>query len=142
MRKMFLYCLVILISSLALAPSIFSEEVENKYSMGGIDSGAEVVTFLKALQKAAAAGDKTTIATMIAYPLHAKVKVKGRLTAIKSKEAFLANYDEIFNPSVKDAIQKATPDNLFVNYQGVMIGNGQVWFTTVDKMVKIITVNN
>lgn len=96
--------------------------------------------FLADLQAAVKANDKDKIAGMISYPMN--FIHGGRRARIRDKQTFLARYDTIFNEHVRSMILKQSSHCLFGNYQGEMIGNGEVWFSEMgDGSVKIITVN-
>ncbi len=44
---------------------------------------------------------------------------------------------------MKDAIAAQTYETLFANWQGVMIGNGELWFSGVEPpVVRIIAIND
>jgi hypothetical protein len=108
------------------------------------DQGAEVAqksrAFLATLQAAAAKNDKSAVASMISYPV--MVIHGARRTRIKTKAEFLAKYDTIFNSHVLQSIAQQSAKCLFGNYQGAMIGTGEVWFSEQQNgTMKIITVN-
>jgi hypothetical protein len=96
--------------------------------------------FLAALQTSVASGDKTKVAAMISYPLlviHGTVRTK-----IKSKAELLSRYGNIFDDRIRQVIAQQSARCLFGNYQGVMIGKGEVWFTEqAQGPMKIITIN-
>ena len=99
----------------------------------------EAADFLKALQKAVAVDDREAVAELTAFPLRAWT---GRsLVEVPNASSFLLVYPGIFDPSLKDLIAKATVDDVFANYQGVMIGDGRLWFSPVGDRLKIITIN-
>jgi hypothetical protein len=77
---------------------------------------------------------------MISFPL---LVIHGeRRTSIRSKTQFLRQYDTIFDANVRQAIARQSARCLFGNYQGTMIGNGEVWFSQqANGAMKIITVN-
>lgn len=79
------------------------------------------------LQKAVAADDGATVATLVRYPL--RVEVDGKRREISNAAAFEKDYPHIMTPAVKQAILAQAFDDVFVNWQGVMIGQGQVWLT-------------
>ena len=61
-----------------------------------------------------------------------------------TKPEFIDNYDEIMTPPVRKAIVEQKVANLFVNWQGVMVGNGEAWLSVSGKEPKrygIIAVN-
>lgn len=100
----------------------------------------------EALQTAVAEGDAEAVAGLAAYPLI--VKVDGR-REIASGEEFAAAYDEIMTEEITSTIAGQTYENLFVNNQGIMFGNGEVWMAGVCEDdscevwdVKIITIQS
>lgn len=96
--------------------------------------------FLAELQAAVSDGDKTKVAGMISYPLlliHGSTK-----THIRTEAQFLSRYDSIFDAHVRQAIAQQLAKCLFGNYQGTMIGDGEVWYREQESgAMKIVTVN-
>lgn len=105
-------------------------------------SHAPYQQFFDKLQKAVGAGDKQTVASMVDYPFRARIGSK----AVKLNDAahFVADYDKIITAKVKQAIAKQTYPTLFANWQGVSIGDGEVWFSGVGdgNTVKITAIND
>lgn len=83
------------------------------------------------LQRAVAAKDAAAVASLVDYPLAATVD--GKKTKIKDAPAFVAQYEKIVTPAIADAVVKQKYSDLFVNYKGVMIGDGQVWLNGICK---------
>ncbi|BDI28684.1 hypothetical protein CCAX7_007350 [Capsulimonas corticalis] len=112
-----------------------------KYAVAGIDHDASVALFLRTLKIAAANNDAKKIASLAAFPLHTSVHGKPGQTV--SPALFLRRYPAIFTPKVKKAVARQREKDLFVNWRGVMIGDGEVWFAPVKGgRLKIIAVNN
>ncbi len=66
-----------------------------------------------------------------------------RKTHIRTKAAFLNQYDAIFDAHVRQTIVQQSAKCLFGNYQGAMIGDGEVWFREQQNgTMKIVTVNS
>ena len=106
----------------------------------GADFAQKSRAFLAALQTAIHDGDKTKVASMVSYPV--MVIHGGQKTRVKTKSQLIAEYGSIFDAHVLQAIAQQTAKCLFGNYQGAMIGNGEVWFSPQqDGAMKIITVN-
>lgn len=84
-----------------------------------------------ALQKAVAAGDAKGVAALVSYPIG--VKINGKETNIKSAKAFQDHYKAIFTPRITKAVVDQKYEDLFVNYQGIMFGDGQVWINGICK---------
>lgn len=114
----------------------------NKYEVAGIDDPRSVEDFLRSLQQAVAKNERARVATMLNYPV--TVIIRGRKLKLKNKADFLRRYNVTINHKVKQAIADQKPDDLFVNYQGVMIGGGEIWFGQPyeSKQIKVIAINN
>lgn len=100
---------------------------------------ADIPAFLAALQAAIASDNRAAVAAMVRYPL--TTYNNGVATAeYADAGALLAVYDALFTPAVQAAIRSATPETLFTNADGVMIGNGEIWIddSLTPPMIKSI----
>lgn len=116
---------------------------DNPYEAAGINDPAAFNKMFEAVKAAAAADDKETLADYVLYPLRVNIE-GGESVTIDNKEQFIKQYDSVFTSSVKAALAAQEAATLFVNYKGVMAGNGQIWFgATADdpQQVGIIAVN-
>ena len=106
----------------------------------GADFAQKSRAFLVQLQSLVKAEDKPRVAAMISYPL---LVIHGsRKARIKTKAEVLNQYGAIFDAHVRQAIAQQSAKCLFGNYQGVMVGAGEVWFGEQQNgAMKIITVN-
>lgn len=86
--------------------------------------------FLLKLKKAVNENDRKWIAAHVRFPI--QPEIDGHVKTIKGKKQFLNHYNDIFNCYVKGAIEKEKPDALFKRWDGVMIGNGEVWFSAFN----------
>jgi hypothetical protein len=86
-------------------------------------------TSIKAFQHAVATGSKEDVAAFIRYPI--KVVIDGQTKVIRSPDAFVKQYDQIMTPDIVDAVKNQAYGDLFVNDQGVMFGDGQVWMDAI-----------
>jgi hypothetical protein len=92
------------------------------------------------MKAALQAGDRRKIAGMVQYPLAVNTEKSHR--TVRSSAQFLAEWDHLFTLSVRNVIAKQIPECLFANWQGVMIGDGEVWFEDQrDGSMKIKTLN-
>ncbi len=103
------------------------------WDIAGITRVHELKIFVKDLQYLVANDNKEQVSKLIRYPLN---------STIKTEADFLADYNNIITPKVKDALAKANLRQLFRNYKGVMIGNGEIWIVQEGKDFKIIAINN
>jgi hypothetical protein len=96
-------------------------------TMIGENSHSEVRQLVVDLQQAVARHDPTAVAALVRYPI--RVKLHGKPTYINTPKAFIKNYDNIITPDIAAVIENQKYETLFVNYQGAMFGEGEVWIT-------------
>jgi hypothetical protein len=87
----------------------------------------KVHTILTQLQQAVAKHNASTVASLVHYPI--KVNPGKKPFTVKNQKEFIKDYDRILTHDIEDAIFKQKYENLFVNSQGAMIGDGEVWIT-------------
>jgi len=88
--------------------------------LGDAEQYEQVFTAFKA---AVVAGDRPNVVEYVRFPLRV---ADGRQIADAGE--FQRNYERIITPAVVKALQAQDFDSVFVNAQGVMVGQGQVWF--------------
>ena len=86
-----------------------------------------VQQLLTQLQAAVAKHNAAAVAALVHYPI--KVNPGKKPFTLKNQKEFIKDYDRIITPDIQDAIFKQKYENLFVNSQGAMIGDGEVWIT-------------
>lgn len=115
-------------------------ELDNLYSKAGISNPEKFESTFKEIQTAIKDNDKETLSQYINYPLVVNSQ------KIQNKNEFIKNYHTIVNKRVINAVLNQDIKKSFVNYQGVMIGNGQMWIAAIkeDDSTKylIIAVNS
>lgn len=148
MRK----ALLVLVSTLSIMSGVGVAQAQTAAEVNGnLDAlfGDHVPyeKFFDALKKAVGSGDKAAVAAMVDYPFQARIS--GKAVKIRDQKHFVADYDRIVTGKVKNALAKQTYATLFANWQGVMIGDGEVWFNGVcgddsckQQTVRIIAVND
>jgi hypothetical protein len=96
----------------------------------------KVHQLLTQLQAAVAKHNPPAVAALVHYPI--KVNPGKKPFVVKNEKAFIKDYDDIITHDIQDAIFKQKYENLFVNSQGAMIGDGEVWITSFcrDKTCK------
>lgn len=115
--------------------SIFTDGSQpTSWANAGIEHPLQFKYFLKRLQYWVTNNMKDSVAGVIAFPLK-----KPRLA---NKAAFIAKYDSIFTPAVKNALLTQNMRQLFRSDQGAMVGAGEIWFTETRKGFFITTINH
>jgi hypothetical protein len=139
--------LLLLSCSLMCAPRVAEARPANdKYNAAGITDAAAADKFFTSLQRAVALNQKSKVALMVSFPL--RVRAGGGHMTLKHPSALLRHYNVVFNRKVKRALATQRSANLFSNWQGVMIGRGEIWFNQMpgkpDKpaVFKITAINN
>lgn len=129
----------------AVLLSVTAGTADKRYSHI-VGSDAAVEEFVSDVKKSVLMGDKIWLANNLFYPLKVRISEKLILN-LKNKNQFLSHYDKIFTVDFKSALSKTFSHNLFNNYQGVMIGDGEIWInnalnaTEAKPMFQIITLN-
>ncbi|MFF2887980.1 hypothetical protein [Paenibacillus sp. NPDC057967] len=115
--------------------------INNPYEVAGIKSAAELEYFLTKLQDDVRKGNKFEVAGSMTYPL--KVNSKGKTVEITSKRDFISKYDKIMTANVKEKLltQKIEADQLFVNWKGVMVGDGALWMGQTGEAIGVLAIN-
>lgn len=152
LRKSLLLVLVILILTPALAhpgePSATpSQTLEQRLRDFALDPN-EIKEFIVLIKQHLAKEDRQKLSSLISYPI--TVNLHGKRVQIKSKGEFVKNYHDIINAKVRKSVSRQKYEDLFVNWQGVMIGNGEIWFNAINNdpkksqetELKIIAINN
>lgn len=105
-------------------------------------SHAPYQAFFEALQKAVAADDRKAVADRVDYPF--RTHVDGKAVTLHDAALFVQHYERIVTAKVKRAITGQSYAELFANSQGVMVGDGELWFAGVGKagVVRITAINH
>ncbi|MFD1887787.1 hypothetical protein [Paenibacillus wenxiniae] len=116
-----------------------SKQNNNPYEVAGISSANAFHQFFFNFQQAVMKGNKAAVASRVHYPLN--VNANGKTYTIKNAKSFIAKYDFIMTPEVKRTLAYAIEEDLFVNWKGVMVGNGELWFSQSNGKLGLDAVN-
>ncbi len=104
----------------------------SEWQTAGITDVKGLKLFIKQLQLWVAANDRNKLAAAIDYPLN---------KTIKTKEDFLAYYDNVFTKDIRQSFSNINFRQLFRNEHGVMLEGGKVWLSQQGKDFKISAIN-
>jgi len=109
---------------------------------------AKVQEILTALQDAVQKHDAAAVAAIVSYPITINPH-KPNAVIIRTPKSFVDRYDQIITPHIADVIENQKYEALFVNDQGAMFGDGEVWIAGIcrDKTcqqtdIRIRTIQN
>ncbi|WP_049401643.1 hypothetical protein [Stenotrophomonas maltophilia] len=107
-----------------------------------LGDAAQFEKVFNAFKAAVVGGDRAAVVEEVRFPLNI---ANGR--KITGPGEFQRNYEKIITPAVVKAVSEQDFGKVFVNQQGVMIGDGQVWLNgqCLDQActkteVKVITI--
>jgi len=122
---------LILIAGILLPPTLAAAQTSPTALDKSIDLSVgdhvKVQQLLTTLQQAVAKHDAAAVAALVHYPI--RVNPGKKPFTVKNEKAFIKDYDDIITQDIAAAIFKQKYENLFVNSNGAMIGDGEVWIT-------------
>lgn len=118
--------LALSVDSAAMAQTVEETNARLDQVFGEHESFGDVFDILF---RAVEAGDAATVASLAKYPL--RVATNGEEYEIDGEQTFVDNYDTIITPAIRDVIVSQDFALLFVNQDGVMYDDGDVWVTPV-----------
>jgi hypothetical protein len=88
-----------------------------------------VIDFLLEIQESVRTDNEEKLASLIHYPI--TIYAIENEIQIQNAAEFIANYEKIITQKWKDEVLSQEPATLFVNWQGVMVHRGEVWFAPI-----------
>jgi hypothetical protein len=109
---------------------------------------ARVREILATLQQSVQKHDAAAVAAIVSYPITINPH-KPNAVIIHTPKVFAERYDQIITSHIADVIENQKYEALFVNDQGTMLGDGEVWIAGIcrDKTcqqtdIRIQTIQN
>ena len=127
--------------------SICSGSYVFRYSSAFYGTTSEIENFMKQIKTSILNNDKNWLSNHICYPITVTLN-KTRTVKITNKKELLENYDKIIHNDFKKKISEYYTVNLFNNWRGAMIGNGEIWINNKPNSTEnnydycITTINN
>lgn len=90
---------------------------------------ASDIAFFEEVKRSVLTEDVKWFSGALSYPVTLKSQ-KGDIQ-LKNPGDVKKNASLIFTPEIKAALRAQSPQALFKNWQGVMVGDGQLWFAEV-----------
>ncbi len=139
----------LLISALMLASPVAAQTVEDVNSTidNLLGDHTKFEAAFHAVQSAVADNDAEAFAAWVAYPIG--VNIEGEDIVLETPEALVEQYDSFMTEEITAAVTEQRYEEVLVNYQGIMFGDGQVWINGVcaddacsDFDVRVITIQS
>ena len=105
---------------------------DEQYSIAGFNNPAGFKAFFNTFRGWVVSNNIDSIAAHIQFPLKNCTTVG----------AFKKDYENLFNAQVKSSVGDQDINHFFANQQGVMTGNGELWFNEINGKYFIIAINN
>jgi len=85
--------------------------------------------FFEQIRNAILTDDIDWLANSIAYPI--VLRLPGNEITVRNKHDLKKRSKLILNERMKSVVRTQSPDTLFKNWQGVMIGDGEIWYSMI-----------
>lgn len=106
-----------------------------RYAAAGVKDDERVHDTARRLRQAMQDADWSAAAELMAFPVAVALPQESRRYA--SAAELLAARERIFTPPFVRKIVNTVPRNFFVRDEGVMLGNGEVWFGADGRVIAI-----
>jgi hypothetical protein len=119
---------------LALA-SIQSGKIDHLYGVAGVSDDDTLNRAATQFRKGVLDDRRDVVAQSMRYPL--RVSLHGKTLMLRNPKSLLARYNEIFTDAYVRTIGAAVPRLMFARDQGVMLGEGAVWFDASGRVIAL-----
>lgn len=103
---------------------IMSEE-DIDFSNSGYENKAILISLYK-MKDYIASENHEALASMVLFPVF--YQDDGATKKVYNIEEFLDHYDQIITMEIKELVEESTYRDIFTNWKGAMLGNGNIWF--------------
>ncbi|MBI5844302.1 MAG: hypothetical protein HZB23_06510 [Deltaproteobacteria bacterium] len=111
-----------------------SGEFYNRYSVMNVNDDKVVEDFARKAKTSILKGDYAQLANYISFPITVSINAKRR--KIKNADEFVKVADQIFTQGFLHKLRESPTTDMLVNWQGAMIGDGEIWIGTDVKQVR------
>ncbi|AJP58647.1 hypothetical protein UC34_20305 [Pandoraea vervacti] len=115
--------------------SIQTGKIDHLYGVAGVNDDEAVNRAATQFRKGVLDDRRDVVAQSIRYPLH--VSLRGKTIILRNPKSLLARYNEIFTDGFVRTIGAAVPRLMFARDQGVMLGDGAVWFDAAGRVIAL-----
>ncbi|VVE58986.1 hypothetical protein PIN31009_05411 [Pandoraea iniqua] len=115
--------------------NIQTGKIDHLYGAAGANDDETINRAAGMFRKGVLDDRRDVVAQSIRYPV--RVSLRGKTLILRNPKSLLARYNEIFTDSYVRAIGAAVPRLMFARDQGVMLGDGAVWFDATGRVIAL-----
>ncbi|GAB3625259.1 hypothetical protein PTE30175_01586 [Pandoraea terrae] len=115
--------------------SIQSGKLGHLYNIAGVTDDEAVNRAAGMFRRGVLDDRRDVVAQSIRYPL--RVSLRGKTLILRNPKTLLARYNEIFTDSFVKTIGTSVPRLMFARADGVMLGDGAVWFDADGRVIAL-----
>jgi len=115
--------------------NIQTGKIDHLYGAAGANDDETINRAAGMFRKGVLDDRRDVVAQSIRYPVH--VSLRGKTLILRNPKSLLARYNEIFTDSYVRTIGAAVPRLMFARDQGVMLGDGAVWFDATGRVIAL-----
>ena len=120
---------------LSLEDAIFVSKEKQRYEALGVTDKTAFEHEAEKFYFAVLKGNKQTASRQIEYPM--RIYMGNKRITFRSATEFLKHWDELFTPAYLACVSEGIPHDMFANYQGAMIGRGEIWWNEKGRVSAI-----
>lgn len=124
-----LFCAALAAATFATSSARSDEASVDQQIESLLGDAADYKELFYAFKVALEEGKSDIVVSLVNYPLTANID--GEQATYASEQELLDAYDSVFTETIVEAVSNQEYGDLFVNSEGVMIGNGEVWISGI-----------
>lgn len=115
--------------------SIQSGKIDHMYDVAGVRDDETVNRAAVMFRRGVLDDRRDVVAQAIRYPV--RVSLGGKRLVLRDAKTLLARYNEIFTDTYIHTIGTSVPRLMFARADGVMLGDGAVWFDAGGRVIAL-----
>ncbi|RKE86029.1 hypothetical protein [Rhizobium sp. AG855] len=117
------------VPSIGIDAALASEAETDRQIENLLGDPADYKELFYAFQSAVAEGKAEIAVSLVSYPI--TISIGGEDATFETEEQLLASYNDVFTDKIVTIIRNQDYGQAFVNSEGLMFGDGEVWISGV-----------
>jgi hypothetical protein len=110
-------------------------KLDHRYRSAGAEDDSVINNSALAIWTAIKNDNPEAIAKFVEYPI--SISLPDETLKIRNQDTFVKNYQKIVTEKLKSKIVESFPRNMFLRYDGIMMGDGEIWLNSSGKIITI-----